>query len=1135
MKPIIQTAIKAAAKTFAGMSALLVCLTLSAPEVSALSSSYYANSSKLNTGKWVKIKANGQGIHEISYDDLRAWGFSDPSKVNVYGYGATLLSQDVFSTGHPDDIKITYTNHEGGKIYFYSSGDVSASLSGETTVSVAQNFYSTDVYYLLSDCKVDEADMPATVTLVPGQQTLDAHYCLTYKKEELQNPTNCGGYFLGRDIPFGGSVELPFTFTNMGSGNTDMKTTTLRVGYGALNNYATTVPIALPASISTSDVVGVATPVNYAFEQYMRYKLGYTTLTINCDVPDGVHTFEARHPNGSQRFLALDYAWLIYPRLNKLDDNNQMLMSFTNAGRYMNFAINATAGTRVVNVSAADGVVAHELSYDAATGVATGTFDRTYGNSTRPSCQLLAYDVNRAQLPVEYAGTIENQNLHAMTTPDMVIVTTQALLPAAEELAEAHRKYDNMDVVVVEHSKIFNEFSSATPDAMGYRRFFKMLYDRNRSKFKHILMYGPSLWDNRGILSKKQDRLLVYETTDPLMSANETKAFGSDCYFGMLEDNFNPSKIISTRQSVAVGRIPVTDVALGHNVNGKIIKYIESLPSATIYNTALVVSDRGDINIHLDQSEALIDTLQGRHGAMTVVKAHQMIYPLTNNKPEVLRNVATNALNRGVGLFAYVGHGNEDGFGAESIWSRSMVQKSTYEHAPLAILATCTSFGFDRGKDNIGEALLLKEDGGMIGLIAAGRVVYGSYNQVLAMSAVQAYASATPGTTLGDIWLEARNSLIGTSGYGADSQANTMCYNLGGDPALRVSAPGYRVELTDINGSTPDKIGTDIRVAPLSPISVEGRIVDAAGKAADDFNGKLVFQMYDSPYDVETIVRRNDEVLDTITLDQDLLITKTVELKNGKFKFNFVTPVPVHEEGLNRMTFHADAADGRRGDGMFKAFRVEAPSGSAAEPAGAAPSIESMTVSRGLMGDMAATEVRFKAEGTVSEVGLNTSSGIGAGSSLVIDGNIHVAGVKESIIVDEDNNWSLSIILNDLNQGNHAATLSIADNAGRRTSQTITFTTSSSTPVTLTADVSTVRDVVTFDVDHTLGDLTDARLVIEDRKGNQVITRRDTAFPCTVNLAEANLPDGHYTAYIQLNSASGHGSSTRLPLTLLKH
>lgn len=56
--------------------------------VQAYSTSYYATTSRLNSGHWVKIATDSEGVYQLTYDKLRELGFSDPSKVQVYGYGA---------------------------------------------------------------------------------------------------------------------------------------------------------------------------------------------------------------------------------------------------------------------------------------------------------------------------------------------------------------------------------------------------------------------------------------------------------------------------------------------------------------------------------------------------------------------------------------------------------------------------------------------------------------------------------------------------------------------------------------------------------------------------------------------------------------------------------------------------------------------------------------------------------------------------------------------------------------------------------------------------------------------------------------------------------------------------------------
>ncbi|MDE6269353.1 MAG: hypothetical protein K2M12_00670, partial [Muribaculaceae bacterium] len=82
----------------------------------------YAASSRLAQGTWMKGHVNTEGIHEISYDQLRAWGFADPAKVNVYGYGATALALDRLSEG-ADDLPPTPTVHTAdGRRRCYAAG-----------------------------------------------------------------------------------------------------------------------------------------------------------------------------------------------------------------------------------------------------------------------------------------------------------------------------------------------------------------------------------------------------------------------------------------------------------------------------------------------------------------------------------------------------------------------------------------------------------------------------------------------------------------------------------------------------------------------------------------------------------------------------------------------------------------------------------------------------------------------------------------------------------------------------------------------------------------------------------------------------------------------------------------------------
>ncbi|MDE5674735.1 MAG: hypothetical protein K2I44_05265, partial [Muribaculaceae bacterium] len=59
----------------------------------AISADFYTQSSRLASGRWVKIQVNESGIQLISNDKLRKLGFSDPESVNVFGYGGRMIPE----------------------------------------------------------------------------------------------------------------------------------------------------------------------------------------------------------------------------------------------------------------------------------------------------------------------------------------------------------------------------------------------------------------------------------------------------------------------------------------------------------------------------------------------------------------------------------------------------------------------------------------------------------------------------------------------------------------------------------------------------------------------------------------------------------------------------------------------------------------------------------------------------------------------------------------------------------------------------------------------------------------------------------------------------------------------------------
>ena len=111
----------------------------------------YAAHSVLASGSWAKICVEETGVYQLSDALCRQAGFSNPSKVKIYGYGGALQPEKL--TGDylidTDDLKEVPTCTVGGRRFFYAVGPVNWESSG--TAPHKRNNYSTRGYYFLTE------------------------------------------------------------------------------------------------------------------------------------------------------------------------------------------------------------------------------------------------------------------------------------------------------------------------------------------------------------------------------------------------------------------------------------------------------------------------------------------------------------------------------------------------------------------------------------------------------------------------------------------------------------------------------------------------------------------------------------------------------------------------------------------------------------------------------------------------------------------------------------------------------------------------------------------------------------------------------------------------------------------------
>lgn len=111
----------------------------------------YAAHSVLANGKWAKIRVPEDGVYELTDNLIRKAGFSNPSRVKIYGYGGHLQNERLVESElmELDDLLEVPTCTVAGKRLFYGKGPVSWSSNSMTTR--IRNPYSDYGYYFITE------------------------------------------------------------------------------------------------------------------------------------------------------------------------------------------------------------------------------------------------------------------------------------------------------------------------------------------------------------------------------------------------------------------------------------------------------------------------------------------------------------------------------------------------------------------------------------------------------------------------------------------------------------------------------------------------------------------------------------------------------------------------------------------------------------------------------------------------------------------------------------------------------------------------------------------------------------------------------------------------------------------------
>ncbi len=1027
----------------AGVSASRAFRSAYAAAASVAAAGRYAENSVLSSGRWVKIRVSSEGIYQLSDDALRSMGFSDPSRVKLYGYGGRKLSEAfAFSgaDGLQDDLPEVPLYRRAGSVIFFAEGTVRFNSDG----THAQNPYSLYSYYFLT-----EGDSPASFSTLPAASTAGTELTQV-RQHALFDGESFSWYSGGRDFfdetdlyTSGKTFTLPLPGLVKGSASTVL-------WEASASNTAGSTRVQLSAGGSTLHSLNVAA---YSSNENARAARGRFSTSV-LSAPSA--TFSV----ASSYTARLNFVHVIYTQSLSAQNTSQPFKAEGATGDFTLFVADATSSTAVWQLPDAS----HTLA--ALPGTLSGGVFRASGSDL--TARYLVADLSATYPSPEVVGEVANQNLHADGAADYVmIVPSSGKLTAQAERLAAYHAGKGLRTRVVRADQLYNEFSSGTPDASAYRRYMKMLYDRAASsadKPRYLLLFGDCMWDNRQVTSEMKgydaaDFLLSYESNESEDFSNTTYSIGTlssfvtDDYYALLDDG-EGADMSREKIDLGVGRFLCHDADAAAFLVDQAIAYGDNRQSGSWQNMMFAIGDNGDNNLHMEDALAVAKQASSSSSDHFLVRyLFQDFYTATQSASGLTYPQATAKLKsymqQGALVFNYNGHGSPD-----QLSHRFLIKKADYSSnissaLPLWLFASCEIDPYDQLVENIGQNILFNRNGGGIAVICASRTVYSSYNKALNVALVKyLFRKDAQGVryTMGDAMRLAKCDMLGaSSGGGRDYTINKLKYALFGDPALALAWAEEGVTLDSINGE-PLTASTFRSLKAGETVRFSG-YVNAAGAVGPDtsYEGTLTGVLFDRQNTLTCKGSGNTTASPLQYSDYTRMLYRgSVEVKNGRFALSLVVPRGISfssEAGL--LNLYASPKDG--GAGLGGQNRQFCFNGTAddAEPDTIGPSVYVYLDTPDFPeGGTVGTSADFYATVQDSTAVSIMSGNLGHDMTLTLDGATADAIQLNDFFTFDFGSYSSGTVhypLSGLSEGKHTLSFRVWDVYGNSSSRSLTF------------------------------------------------------------------------------------------------
>ncbi len=1078
-------------------------------DAAALSPDYYAESSRLSSGKWVKVKVEKTGIQLITAANLKKMGFADPSKVRVYGFGGRPLNQTL-TASEPDDLPLIASHVTAKGLYFFGYDNIrwtASQTNRQIPFTHTIHPYAEESWYFLrnsddSPVRLDAAPSTANPAGLPEVTT----FCQPLLHEvDMFHPSTTGSRYLGEDFRSPTRRSFDFSLTDAVEGENCI----INYGFGSNTTGTSTLSLSATGASGSQNFSEKLSAISDS-EQFMSYTSTARTITAP---GSNLHLEFSFQGSGTIKLARLDFIELQYQRHLRLNEG-QLHFTISHVAPCKVSLSGAEASTIIWDVT--DPSHHTLVSTEAGNG---GTLTFTTPGGIR---EYVAFTPDKAGYGVSEYARVLNQDLHSLPVPDMLIIAPTGYKEAAELLAAHHRDYDGLSVHILTPEVIYNEFSSGVPDVTAFRRLMKMWYDRGlqsnpesdepqASTLKYCLIMGEATYDHKMRMEATKNAAYPFVPIwQSLTGYSGTTSYSTDDYIGMLADS--PTfEIGQEKIHVAVGRMPFQSADESLVLTRKYIDYVTKPEVGEWRNRLMFVADDENQGDHLTQTEDMIRSLRATPSGNNF--RYEKIYldsyqreqsslgPVYTKAKEKMMNL----WNSGVSFINYIGHANPVGWTHENLLNWTDITSFSNRNLPFIYAATCEFGRFDADTRSGAEVLWAYPEAGIIGIITPNRTVWIDQNGKLTREMGKSLFK--PGSdgrtpTVGEAMIEAKNNYPATAAGMKPNNTNKLRYILIGDPAMRMPIPAYKVVLTEFNGEEPAEVTPDnYPVVPsMTRIEIGGVINDPEGIIDEDFNGFVEIQLYDAEKTVETFGNGPTGVVSYYNDRKTLLYRGVAKAEKGKWNASVIVPSEIENNySPAQFSFYAYTSDRKEANGEFSKFYVYG-AGSQDEEDTQGPAIEFFALNRE---DFQPGQVVHSSPIAMARIsdpsGINISdAGIGHSMMLTLDDNTYFNDINlyYSPNADDVTGGSIAYPLSEISPGKHTLKLTVWDNAKNSSTSTIDFEVAvAKTPeiYALTTDVNPAKDHVNFTLstDRPKAKV-DCRIEVFDLNGRKVWASEST-------------------------------------------